>query len=62
MVGEGEVVDPVVEMGEGGDEGVVLWEGFVRWRARGWWQDSLLMHALLCNTHIHRAPMGWSPY
>ena len=30
MVGEGEVVDPVVEMGEGGDEGVVLWEGFVR--------------------------------
>jgi len=52
----------VVEMGEGGDEGVVLWEGFVRWRARGWWQDSLLMHALLCNTHIHRAPMGWSPY
>lgn len=29
-MGEGEVVDPVVEMGEGGDEGVVLWEGFVR--------------------------------
>ena len=28
-MGEGEVVDQVVEMGEGGDEEVVLWEDFV---------------------------------
>jgi hypothetical protein len=29
VVGQREVVDGVVEMGEGGDEGFESWEGFV---------------------------------